>query len=63
MTVSGWGALDEGGFSPDILQKVEVPIVSDAECDDAYSSFGGIDFDAHICAGNLDEGGQDSCQV
>ncbi|CAG0899004.1 unnamed protein product [Darwinula stevensoni] len=62
MTVSGWGSTSEGGSLPDILQKVDVAVVSDADCDDYYSSFGGIDFDAHICAGNMPEGGADSCQ-
>ena len=59
-TVTGWGALSEGGSLGDTLQKVEVPIVSDADCRAAY---GEEDvFDSMICAG-LDEGGKDSCQV
>ena len=32
-TVTGWGTLNEGGFSlPNILHKVTVPVVSDEEC-------------------------------
>ncbi|XP_047472986.1 trypsin-1-like [Penaeus chinensis] len=57
--VSGWGALSEGGSSPSVLQKVSVPIVSDAECRDAYGQ-NDID-DSMICAG-VPEGGKDSCQ-
>ena len=55
--VSGWGTLTEGGETPTVLQKVEVPIVSDADCRDAY----GVDevLDSMICAG---EAGHDSCQ-
>jgi trypsin len=53
--VSGWGTVSSGG-SPDLLQSVVVPVVSDADCDDAY---GGIDADTMICAG---EAGMDSCQ-
>jgi trypsin len=55
--VSGWGTLTSGGSSPDTLQYVTVPIVSDEVCDadyllsDIYPSM--------ICAG---EAGKDSCQ-
>merc|ERR1719317_812311 len=47
--VSGWGTLSEGGSTPDVLQKVAVPIVSDEECRDAYGA-SEID-DSMICAG------------
>ncbi|XP_071524796.1 trypsin-1-like [Panulirus ornatus] len=57
--VSGWGTTVEGGSSPDVLQKVTVPIVSDAECRNAYGQ-NEID-DSMICAG-VPEGGKDSCQ-
>ena len=30
--VSGWGTLSSGGSSPDTLQAVNVPVVSDADC-------------------------------
>ena len=56
--VSGWGATSEGGSSAAILQKVRVPIVSNATCDAAYG--GGITANM-LCAG-LAEGGKDSCQ-
>ena len=55
--VSGWGTLTEGGATPTILQKVEVPIVSDAECRDYYGYYSVSD--SMICAG---EKGHDSCQ-
>nr|ADB66713.1 trypsin 2 [Panulirus argus] len=57
--VSGWGTTTEGGSTPNVLQMVTVPIVSDAECRDAYGQ-GEID-DSMICAG-VPEGGKDSCQ-
>ncbi|XP_071524795.1 trypsin-1-like [Panulirus ornatus] len=57
--VAGWGTTTEGGSSPSVLQKVTVPIVSDAECRDAYGQ-DEID-DSMICAG-VPEGGKDSCQ-
>ena len=57
--VSGWGTTSEGGNTPTVLMKVSVPIVSDAECRDAYGE-SEIE-DSMICAG-LPEGGKDSCQ-
>merc|ERR1719378_1154654 len=58
-TVSGWGTTSEGGSSPSPLRRVEVPIVSDESCRDAYGA-SEIE-DSMICAG-LPEGGKDSCQ-
>merc|ERR1712038_1556086 len=58
-TVSGWGTTSEGGALARILQKVDVPVVSDDDCRDSY---GQNDIaDSMICAG-LDAGGKDSCQ-
>lgn len=58
--VSGWGTLRSGGSSPDVLQEVTVPIVSNAQADAAYS---GINITAdQIGAGVLGTGGRDSCQ-
>lgn len=56
--VSGWGALTEGGQSPDQLQVVAVSIIDDDVCDRAI----GIQRDTMVCAGNFEEGGIDSCQ-
>merc|ERR1711878_66260 len=50
---------DEGGSLARVLQKVDVPVVSDEHCRDSY---GQSDItDSMICAG-LDQGGKDSCQ-
>ena len=58
-TVSGWGTTSEGGSLARNLMKVDVPVVSDDNCRDAY---GQNDIpDSMICAG-LDQGGKDSCQ-
>merc|ERR1711862_166636 len=57
--VSGWGTLSEGGATPDVLQKVAVPVVTDDECRDAYGA-SQIE-DSMICAG-VQAGGKDSCQ-
>lgn len=56
--VSGWGATSEGGSTATILQKVRVPIVSNATCN---TSYGGSITDNMLCAG-LAAGGKDSCQ-
>jgi len=56
-TVSGWGDLHQGGPSSDTLQAVDVPIVTDDVCREAY---GKDDIkDSMMCAG---EKGKDSCQ-
>merc|ERR1712180_47615 len=58
-TVTGWGTTSAGGHLSNILQKVNVPVVSDEKCRDAYGQSKVAD--SMICAG-LDEGGKDSCQ-
>ena len=58
-TVTGWGNRRPGsGDYPATLHEVEVPIVSNASCRDAY---GETITDRMVCAG-LPEGGKDSCQ-
>lgn len=56
-TIIGWGKTSEGGFSSPTLREVNIPIVSNAICKDAYSTL----TDNMICAGT-NEGGKDSCQ-
>jgi uncharacterized repeat protein (TIGR01451 family) len=56
-TVTGWGTLSSGGSAPDILQEVEVPILSNTDC---ATKLSGITANM-LCAG-FDEGGKDSCQ-
>jgi len=55
----GWGRLSSGGASPDKLQHVSVPFVSDAGCRSAYGQ--DLIYDSMICAGHPD-GGKDACQ-
>lgn len=58
-TVSGWGVMTEGeGTISNVLNAVEVPIVSYEECKEAYGQRVNRD---HVCAG-LKQGGKDSCQ-
>lgn len=58
---SGWGATSEGSFSlPNILNKVEVPLVTTEECNSAKAYDGAIT--NHMMCAGLKEGGKDSCQ-
>lgn len=59
-TVTGWGSLRSGGPSPDVLQAVSVPIVSNAQAQNAYPGEQiGSD---QLGAGLIGTGGRDSCQ-
>lgn len=60
MTVSGWGTLQSGGQSPDKLQEVSIPFVTNEICNEA-SAYNGQIQDTEICAGYA-QGGKDSCQ-
>ncbi len=60
LTVIGWGNTDMRPNQtnwPDELREVEVPVVSDADCDFAYS--GDVTVETQVCAGAK---GIDSCQ-
>lgn len=59
-TVSGWGRLSSGGNSPDTLQAVSVPIVSNADAQAAYVNEDITD--DQIAAGVMGVGGKDACQ-
>lgn len=58
-TVTGWGTLSSGGSSPDILQTVNVPAVSNAQASTAYGQTITAD---QLAAGVMGVGGKDSCQ-
>ena len=57
---SGWGTLSSGGSSPDQLQAVAVPLVSNADAAAAYGSRNITD--DQLAAGVLGVGGKDACQ-
>ncbi|KAM3863994.1 trypsin-like [Diretmus argenteus] len=58
--ITGWGNIQSGVSlpSPARLQEVDIPIVSNSQCN---SNYGGTITDNMVCAG-LTEGGKDSCQ-
>ena len=59
--VAGWGTTKEGSWGlPNLLQKVEVPLVTRAACN-ASASYNNQITERMICAG-YKTGGKDSCQ-
>jgi trypsin len=58
LETAGWG--ETGSGYPTVAQWVEVPFVSDDDCEAAYP--GEIDAQTMLCAGDLENGGVDSCQ-
>jgi len=57
--ITGWGRTTQGGQPSPKLMEVEIPIVSQEKCRQAYGQ--SRITNSMICAG-LDEGGKDSCQ-
>ena len=59
LTVIGWGNVSTTGHTnyPDELRELQVPVISDADCDFAYS--GALTKDTQLCAGKKRV---DSCQ-
>lgn len=61
-TAIGWGSTRSGGNTVDRLRKVNIPIVGRARCRNAYQPER-VDITGRmICAGDLENGGEDSCQ-
>ena len=58
LTVSGWGALTEGGGSPTVLHSVDVPGMTNAVCNVDYPN---QITNSMLCAGQPG-GGIDACQ-
>ena len=58
MTVSGWGTTSSGGSQPTKLHSVDVPGITNAVCSNSYSGITA----AMLCAGDVANGGVDSCQ-
>jgi len=59
--VAGWGATEQGGDVSPQLQRVEVPVLTNKQCNWRTLYLGKIT-DNMLCAGELTSGGKDSCQ-
>lgn len=57
-TVLGWGRTSEGGPRSDVLREAQLPLVSDAECEENFSAYRP---ESMVCAG-FEQGGVDACQ-
>jgi len=55
-TIIGWGTTGEGGL-PDHLREVDIPIISNVDCNQYYDTI----TDSMLCA-YVNGGGKDSCQ-
>jgi len=64
MTVSGWGTRTAGlSDEPIVLHTVDVPGISDAECNSLYNRYNLANYiESQMCAGAINDGGIDSCQ-
>ena len=60
LKVSGWGTTSQGGGTPEVLHSVNVPVISNSKCKNLYGS--NKITNAMLCAGNIADGGVDSCQ-
>ncbi|XP_044258955.1 transmembrane protease serine 9-like [Tribolium madens] len=61
VTVTGWGMLTEEGESPDQLQVVEIPYITNEKCQKAYEKEEMTISKRMLCA-QAEFGGKDSCQ-
>jgi len=61
-TITGWGTLSSGGSTPDILQEVDIPLVSNAQAQEQYGPEGIMITADQLGAGIPGVGGVDSCQ-
>ncbi|XP_024084327.1 venom protease-like isoform X2 [Cimex lectularius] len=58
--VTGWGSVKYRGPSSSELLEIQIPVVSNAECQAAYTRLGATITPNEICAG-LKNGGKDAC--
>lgn len=61
MKVIGWGYNAEGGSLSEQIQMVDSRSVTKAECAKRYARIGAELSDTMVCAGDIYNGGKDSC--
>ena len=63
LTVSGWGAVAQGGQTSDTLQAVDVPYITNSICSGDKTEYRPSEITENMmCAGNITHGSIDSCQ-
>jgi hypothetical protein len=60
-TVAGWGTTSSGGTVSNYLQKAQVNVLSNEDCNGPSYAYDGVVTDKMMCA-NVEGGGTDSCQ-
>lgn len=60
--VAGWGSQQSRGPASDILLEVQMPVVSNDACSEAYSKFKSSKIDNRIICAGFAQGGKDACQ-
>ena len=60
-TVTGWGAVEEGGEKSSVLREVDVMVLSEESCRNDYKYKPSEITDEMVCA-TVEGGGQDSCR-
>lgn len=62
---AGWGRTQEGGKSANVLQEIQLPVVSNSECQSSYQAINkvvsGKQFDNGVICAGYKEGGRDTC--
>ena len=59
------GRTQEGGASANVLQEIQLPVIANNECKDAYAAKGKLisekQFDDAVMCAGYKEGGRDTC--
>ncbi|PNF34236.1 hypothetical protein B7P43_G17518 [Cryptotermes secundus] len=61
--IAGWGSVQFNGPSSSHLQQLQIPVVSQAQCRDAFKKFSTAHIDDHVMCAGYAQGGKDACQV
>ncbi|XP_058790870.1 venom protease-like [Phymastichus coffea] len=60
--VAGWGATYYNGSSSDVLREIQVPVVSNAQCERSYQYVRGLTVDDNVICAGYAQGDKDACQ-
>lgn len=65
LLISGWGLEESSnvGFLPEQLKSAEIQVIDQDACNEAYTNFTRSITDNMFCAGIVNVGGKDTCQV